>query len=55
VVEDQLSDDAEAAVVRLPQEHLETAHRAVDGADPGEVGDVVAVVLQRTVTPRSWR
>src|SRR5204863_360528 len=29
VVEDQLSDDAETAVVRLPQEHLETAHRAV--------------------------
>ncbi len=47
VVEDQLSDDPEAAVVRLPQEHLETAHRAVDGADPGVVGDVVAVVLHR--------
>src|SRR5205807_7702100 len=44
--EDQLSDDAEAAAVRLPQERLETAHRAVGGADPGEVGDVVAVVLQ---------
>ena len=32
--------------MRLPQEHLETAHRAVGGADPGVIGDVVAVVLQ---------
>ena len=33
-------------MVCLPQEHLEVTHRAVGGADPGVIGDVVAVVLQ---------
>src|SRR2546430_10756709 len=35
VVEDQPSDDVEAAVGGLPQEHLETPHRAAGAPDSG--------------------
>ena len=47
VVEDQLGDDAQAALVGLADERLEVAQRAVLGLTLGVVGDVVAVVLQR--------
>jgi hypothetical protein len=47
VVEDQLGDHAQAAAMRLAQQHLEVAQRAVGVVDGGIVGDVVAVVAQR--------
>ena len=44
VVDDELGDDAQAALVRLAHEAAEVAHRAVGRVDAAVVGDVVAVV-----------
>ena len=47
VVDDELGDDADAALVRLVDEALEVLDRAVARMDALVVGDVVAVVAQR--------
>ena len=47
VVADQLGDHPQAAPVRLAEEALDVAQRAVVGVDARVVGDVVAVVAQR--------
>ena len=47
VVDDQLGDDADAALVRLVHEALEVLDRAVARMDALVVRDVVAVVAQR--------
>ena len=47
VIDDQLGDDADAAVVRGLDEGLEAARGAVGRVDPAVVRDVVTVVTQR--------
>ena len=47
VVDDELGDDADAAVVRGLDEGLEVPGHAVGRIDAAVVGDVVAVVAQR--------
>ena len=47
VVHDQVGDDPDAALVRLLDQLDEVADGAELGQDRGEVGDVVAAVLQR--------
>ena len=47
VVDDELGDDADAALVRRLDERLEVVERAVGRVDPAVVRDVVAVVTQR--------
>jgi hypothetical protein len=47
VVDDELGDDLQPALVCLVDEPLELAHRPVVGVDARVVGDVVAVVAQR--------
>ena len=57
VVDDELGDDPEAARVRLRDEALDVAHRAVVGMNAAVVADVVAVVAgaatDRTAAARS--
>jgi hypothetical protein len=47
MVQHQLGDHLQTAVMRLLQEDLEVAQRAVGRVNVGVVGDVVAVVLER--------
>ncbi len=47
VVDDQLGDDPQLALVRLADEPTHVAQRAVVGMHPRVVGDVVAVVTER--------
>ena len=47
VVDDELGDDPQAALVRLLDEALDVRQRAVVGMDVAVVGDVVAVVAPR--------
>ena len=47
VVEDQLDDDLQAALVRGLQEFLEIIQRPIARMHGDVVGDVVAIVLQR--------
>jgi len=47
VVDDQLGDDPDPAIVRLGDETPHVVERPVCGVNPGVVGDVVAVVAQR--------
>ena len=47
VIDDQLGDDPDPALVRLAQERAEVAQRAVARVDPLVVRDVVPVVTQR--------
>src|SRR5690606_35484755 len=47
VIDDQLGDDADAALVRGPHEGLEVAQRAVARMDALVVRDVVPIVTQR--------
>ncbi len=47
VVQHDLGDDAQVALVRFVEEPLELAQVAVGGIDAAVVGDVVALVAQR--------
>ena len=47
VVEDEIRDHAQAEFVRAVEERLEILQRAVVGMNLVEIGDVVAIVLQR--------
>ena len=47
VVDDQIGDDPDAPRMRGPGQDLEVFDGADGGMDAAEVGDVVAVVLQR--------
>jgi hypothetical protein len=47
VVDDELGDDADVALMRLGDEAAELAHRAVGRIDGAVVGDVIAVVAER--------
>ncbi len=47
VIDDELDEHAEAALVRRREEALEIVDRAVARMDRGVIGDVVAVVAQR--------
>ena len=47
VVDDELGDDAQAALMGLAHEDAEIRHRAVARIDVAVIGDVVAVVAQR--------
>src|SRR5690606_2153835 len=49
VVDHQVHDDLDAALVRLGQQVVEIGQRAVLGVDAAVVGDVVAVVAGRGV------
>ena len=52
VVDDQVEDHADAAALRLADELDEVARRSEPGGDVVVVGDVVAVVAQRTGVER---
>ena len=47
MVQDQFSDDSQAAVMRLPQEDLEILQRAILRMNLAIVGDIIPVVLER--------
>src|SRR5437870_3083454 len=47
VIDHQLGDDADSAMMRLAQKRFEICKRAIARMDGGVIGDVISVIAQR--------